>query len=118
MVTIHGENKMITFYILKNLILGALFSFGAILLLRTSPLNKIKMKPISCNICMSFWFYCFYMILSVSMDMCDNFIINYLLETIIYGFCVVGIVKILMNISNKPQDEIPNILIGEDTNDK
>lgn len=28
---------------------------GLLMAIRVSPLNKIKKKPISCNVCMSFW---------------------------------------------------------------
>ncbi len=32
-----------------------LFAFGFIAAVRTSPLNRLKFKPFSCNVCLGFW---------------------------------------------------------------
>lgn len=110
------------------LILGSFFSFGGIMLLRASPLNKIKKKPISCNVCMSFWFFVIYTVIRflrevfLNDNLCPLCFEVIFLETLIYGFCVVGIVKILTNIFYKKtilEDINPDVLIGEkEENDK
>ncbi len=123
MVIILGESKMITSLIdiFDILILGSLFTFGGIIILRASPLNRIKIKPISCNVCMSFWFFIIYTILRFVRELFINDILCLLcFETLIYGFSVVAIVKILTNTFYKKtivEDISPDVLIG-DENDK
>jgi len=94
-----------------------LASIGMLLALRTSPFNRIKRKPISCNVCMGFWF-----------GLINNILLNLLPQIskhlfecyyiLLKAFAVIPFVALFMEIKalieRKNIDEMIKQIIDED----
>lgn len=96
----------------------AFFSIGAVALLRASPLNRLKFKPFSCDVCIGGWAGFFYALLNIITNAVNfgqvldfRFLSVILVNMMVGAGCSFIFFRIYPNVPSIKNGEVPDVKV-------